>query len=102
LALYVYDFGDDWEHIVMYEGASPTEASVTYPRCTGGARACPPEDCGGPHRYAEILAALANPRDPGRVELLAGVANEFDPDAFDAEHVTFDDPAERRRMAFEE
>lgn len=102
LALYVYDFGDDWQHVLMYEGASPPEAVATYPRCVGGARTCPPEDCGGPHRYAEVLAALADPRHPERADLLAGISRDFDPAAFDAATVRFDDPEERWKRAFEE
>ncbi len=102
LALYVYDFGDDWRHVLMYEGASPPEPPATYPRCLGGARACPPEDCGGPHRYAEVLAALADPRHPERADLLAGMNGDFDPAAFDAATVVFDDPAKRWKQAFEE
>ena len=40
-----YDFGDDWEHVVVHEDESADE-SLTYPRCMAGARRCPPEDCG--------------------------------------------------------
>ena len=29
--------------------------------CIEGARACPPEDCGGPHGYAEFLRVLLTP-----------------------------------------
>jgi hypothetical protein len=46
-ARYVYDFGDDWVHRVTFEGRSPRAVGANYPRCTGGARRCPPEDCGG-------------------------------------------------------
>jgi hypothetical protein len=30
----------------------------TYPRCTGGAQACPAEDCGGVYGYTEIVAGM--------------------------------------------
>lgn len=51
--LYRYDFGDGWEHDVMVEQVlkSPQEVPARA-RCLAGARACPPEDCGGPIRRA--------------------------------------------------
>jgi len=45
--LYVYDFGDDWRHMVVYEGSAQLDRRVKYPRCVAGASKCPPEDCGG-------------------------------------------------------
>lgn len=45
-ALYEYDFGDSWEHQVVLEKILPIDPSATYPLCTGGKCACPPEDCG--------------------------------------------------------
>jgi hypothetical protein len=47
LAVYLYDFGDGWEHKVELEKILPREAGVRYPICLGGERVCPPEDCGG-------------------------------------------------------
>ena len=44
--LYRYDFGDDWEHTVEIEKHLQPDASVRYPICIEGERACPPEDCG--------------------------------------------------------
>lgn len=102
LALYVYDFGDDWRHVVVYEGTSPEDPSTAYPRCVGGARACPPEDCGGVHGYAEFLATISDRRHPEHAELLAWVDGHYDPDGFDPNEVVFDDPRERWEHAFEE
>lgn len=48
---YWYDFGDDWIHRLVVEDVLPHAAAA---RCTGGRGACPPEDCGGPWRYAEM------------------------------------------------
>ena len=42
--LYLYDFGDDWEHEVTYEGLVARDPLARYPRCVAGAGACPPED----------------------------------------------------------
>ncbi len=101
-ALYVYDFGDDWKHVLMYEGTAPAEDSVTYPRCISGARRCPPEDSGGAHRYAELLSAIADPDNPAHAEFLEWLGGDFEPAAFDAATITFDDPHKRWKMAFDE
>lgn len=50
---YVYDMGDHWEHEIRIEKISVQAAGKSYPNCTGGSGACPPEDCGGPHAYLE-------------------------------------------------
>ena len=52
---YVYDYGDYWEHVVRVERTYQADAEVHYPRCTGGRRAAPPEDCGGLWEYQESL-----------------------------------------------
>jgi hypothetical protein len=44
---YTYDFGDDWEHIIVIEGTVARVEDQRYPTCIAGKRACPPEDCGG-------------------------------------------------------
>jgi hypothetical protein len=100
-ALYLYDFGDGWEHDVLYEGEIPVEPKVRYPRCVAGARACPPEDCGGPYGYERLLRILADPTDPEHPELLAWVGHPIDPSAFDLSDVTFNNPRTRWKIAFE-
>jgi hypothetical protein len=37
-ATYAYDFGDDWQHVVIPEGMESAEESLSYPRCTAGTR----------------------------------------------------------------
>jgi hypothetical protein len=45
---YEYDFGDAWQHEVRVERRLPLDGTCVYPRCIGGRRQAPPEDCGGP------------------------------------------------------
>ncbi len=84
---YTYDFGDDWQHDVLVEQIVAPEPGVAYPRCLGGRRACPPEDCGGPWGYAELLAVLADPNHEDHEERLEWMGGDFDPADFDREEV---------------
>ena len=56
---YTYDLGDKWQHQVLIERTQPALDAGSYPACVAGKRNCPPEDCGGPWGYAELLAAIA-------------------------------------------
>ncbi len=83
---YEYDFGDSWHHTLVIEGILPLEDGVRRPTCLAGARACPPEDVGGPAGYEAYLDAL---RDPGHAEHDEWLAwrGEFDPEAFRLEKI---------------
>ncbi|MCU0222766.1 MAG: plasmid pRiA4b ORF-3 family protein [Acidobacteria bacterium] len=94
---YWYDFGDDWFHTVRLEKGLPREPGARYPRCLAGARACPPEDCGGPIGYGELLAVLRDRYHPEHGELTDWLGGAFDPAAFDPAQVAFRDP--RARLA---
>jgi hypothetical protein len=64
--VYEYDFGDGWEHDVVVEAVLPVHDGSFV--CTTGRRACPPDDCGGPYGYAELLHILAHPEHPEHAE----------------------------------
>lgn len=107
-AEYNYDFGDGWCHEVLLEGILIRNASVKYPLCIAGERACPPEDCGGTPGYERLLKVL---RSPGNEEYkdmnswLKGHAKNYfpyKPERFDPKEVEFWNPAKRLRMAFGE
>jgi hypothetical protein len=59
--LYEYDFGDRWEHEVRVERKLLLDPKRTYPLCIGGARQCPPEDCGGPRAFQELKTHYSLP-----------------------------------------
>jgi hypothetical protein len=57
---YIYDFGDDWIHKITLEKI--LKEKITTPKCLKGQGKCPPENCGGPWGYKNILEILANPK----------------------------------------
>jgi len=50
---YTYDMGDGWVHEIRIESVCAADPKKSYPLCTGGSGACPPEECGGPRGYLE-------------------------------------------------
>ena len=81
---YVYDFGDNWRHDIRVEMV--TEAEGTFaPRCIAGARACPPEDCGGVGGYLRLVRVLANRRHREHAETREWVGDDWTPQAFDVD-----------------
>jgi len=88
--IYEYDFGDTWQHRIACEAIRefPAGALDRVPaRCLAGARACPPEDCGGADGYAQLLRVLNDPEDPEHEHLVEWSTprrgGHFDPDYFD-------------------
>jgi hypothetical protein len=80
--LYEYDFGDGWVHEVVIEKTLDPQPGVAYPVCLEGARACPPEDCGGPWGYANFVQAMTGPKTERQAELRDWYDGPFDPEAF--------------------
>lgn len=89
-----YDFGDGWEHDVVVEAIGAADSAVEYPVCLTGKRACPPEDCGGPWGYGDLLEALGDETNPEHRELV-----EWAPAGFDPEHFVSDEHTAAMRQA---
>jgi len=85
--IYTYDMGDHWEHTVTVEKTLTGKSSARYPRCTGGKRPCPPEDCGGAPGYQNFLVAICDPKHAQHDEMLEWVGGSFDTTAFDREKI---------------
>lgn len=76
---YVYDFGDGWHHVVIVESQHIEAKSSASISCIAGDNACPPEDVGGPMRYAEFLAALGDPEHEEHESFREWSGGRFDP-----------------------
>ncbi|GAC1542444.1 MAG: hypothetical protein NVS2B4_21250 [Ramlibacter sp.] len=51
--IYEYDLNIPWRHEMRIEDRLEPDARKTYPVCTAGDGACPPEDCGGPESFMD-------------------------------------------------
>ncbi|NCS32714.1 plasmid pRiA4b ORF-3 family protein [bacterium] len=62
--IFTYDFGDGWDHTVLYEGTFKAEKNTTYPQCITGKGATPPEDTGGVWGFQDKLKIIKNSKHP--------------------------------------
>ncbi|HET9256557.1 MAG TPA: plasmid pRiA4b ORF-3 family protein [Pseudonocardiaceae bacterium] len=88
---YWYDFGDDWWHDITVESVGRADPALIYPRCVTGRRSCPPEDCGGPWGFQELMCALGDETHPGHeryrewMQLIG--EDDYDPARFDLDEI---------------
>jgi Plasmid pRiA4b ORF-3-like protein len=95
---YRYDMGDGWAHRIVIESAPPWAAGeFPLPVCVAGENACPPEDVGGPHGYAEFLRALGERRREQHEDMARWIGGVFDPKGFDLNRINRDWKGARRR-----
>ena len=62
-------------------------SDLVVPRCIAGARACPPEDCGGVGGYYNFVAAMTNPSHPEHAEMAEWHGASFNPEEFNVESI---------------
>ncbi len=98
-AEYDYDFGDGWQHDVELVAIVDRVKGLRYPRCAGGGRACPPEDCGGVGGYARLLEIIFDPQHEEFASMRNWLGGSFDPEAFVPDQVRFDNARQRLRRA---
>lgn len=84
---YDYDLGDGWEHLVEVVSVEGYDGQVRPVEVLDGARAVPPEDCGGPAGYEHLLDALDDPDDPEHDEMVEVFGDALDPERFDRREV---------------
>jgi len=84
--MYVYDFGDNWEHVIKVEKIlDADERYQGYPVCLEGEKACPPDDCGAIYGYYDMMEVRSDPKHPEYEDVMEWLGDEFDPDVFDLE-----------------
>ena len=82
---YIYDFGDEWVHTLTHEG--PLQSGDEPLTALDGERACPPEDCGGPFGYLNLLQAQNDPQHPEHQEMMEWLGDPIDPEEFDLDDI---------------
>lgn len=85
--MYEYDFGDDWEHVIVLEKIIDESMDIKDVTCLAGENSCPPEDCGGLWGYYNMLEILKDPDHEEYEEYTDWLGDEFDPTYFDIEEV---------------
>lgn len=80
---YVYDFGDDWEHVIKLEATAPRGDTAPRAVCLDGRRDGSPEDCGGVDGYEQVSAAT-DPLNPDPSDAVAEFERRYGVE-FDAE-----------------
>ena len=80
---YVYDFGDNWEHIIVLEKVLERDKKQKYPVCVAGKMACPREDSGGIWGYTELMEIRKDKNHPSYEEsIVEWLGEDFDPEEF--------------------
>lgn len=99
---FIYDFGDYWEHQIVFEDVCDVKVDERYPVCLAGENAAPPDDCGGPHGFEEFKKAVANPKDGRHQEFTDWYKlwdrRPFDSNFFDMEWVNDVKLGRRRKL----
>ena len=82
-----YDYGDSWLHAVKLQAVS--EYADGEPRTvvlTGGANACPPDDCGGIYRYRRLVQLMKErPQSAELQDFYEWMGSKWDPEFFPQE-----------------
>jgi Plasmid pRiA4b ORF-3-like protein len=73
---YLYDFGDDWRHVIKLEAVTARADGSPRAVCTGGRRDGPAEDCGGVYAY-ELISAATDPTNPEHADAVIDFERAF-------------------------
>ena len=80
---YTYDFGDSWDHTIIFEKIVVLEDGHQLPFCIAGALKCPPEDCGGIPGFYNFLNILSDKNHEEYKETKIWAGGKFNVNEFD-------------------
>jgi hypothetical protein len=97
---YHYDMGDGWRHRIVIESPPSAWADGVLPQpvCVAGENACPPDDVGGPHGYAQFLEIIADRKHEQHEDMTRWIGGVFDPKGFDLNRLNRDWKGAKRRQ----
>lgn len=85
--LYIYDFGDDWEHRITVEKILEPGQEQPHAVLLTGRRACPPEDIGGIYGFGSFIESMADPEDEYYDQAMEIFGEDYDPGRFDKKEI---------------
>jgi len=93
---YIYDFGDNWHHILTILRVIDANPASNYPALVAGSCCSPIDDVGGIWGFYDLADAAADPKHPARQQYEEWLGEEF-VKHFDLKH--FDRESVRTRIA---
>ena len=74
---YIYDFGDDWHHILTILRVMDANPTTNYPSLVAGSCCSPVDDIGGIGGFYDLVDAAADPNHPDRKQFEEWLGEEF-------------------------
>ena len=78
-AHYLYDFGDGWMHQLELMNINHLPQNELLPSFISAQNSCPPEDCGGIHRYLEMIEIVKDPTHAEYANIIEFLGPKFNP-----------------------
>jgi len=78
-AHYLYDFGDGWMHQLELMDINHLPQNELLPTFISAQSSCPPEDCGGIHRYLEMIEIVKDPIHVEYESMIEFLGPKFNP-----------------------
>ncbi|RJE78506.1 plasmid pRiA4b ORF-3 family protein [Paracoccus sp. JM45] len=83
----IYDFGDNWHHVIKVEKIDDAIPGADYPRLVMAIGTFPPEDVGGFPGYADFVDAMADPKHEEHHRMLEWYGGMFDPEEAEIDRI---------------